>query len=94
MIIHGHWARNAPTPTYVTWGSMMERCLNPKSNRYPTYGARGIAGWSVRRALETPANQKQKRKLSICPHCKRRFYYRQYASKHARTAGHYGDYRP
>jgi hypothetical protein len=35
---------------------------------------------------------KQKPKLSICPHCKERFYYYQIASEHARMFKHFGDY--
>ncbi len=30
------------TPTYTTWGQMIQRCTNPKSKEYPRYGARGI----------------------------------------------------
>ena len=34
----------------------------------------------------------QKRKLSICPQCKQKFYYYQKASLHALINKHYGDY--
>lgn len=34
----------------------------------------------------------QKKKLSICPKCKKRFYYWQDAHKHAEELNHYGDY--
>lgn len=30
------------TPEYRTWAAMRQRCLNPRSSRYPTYGGRGI----------------------------------------------------
>jgi len=30
------------TPTYYTWGAMLQRCHNPKSSKYQDYGARGI----------------------------------------------------
>lgn len=31
------------TPEYLSWGSMKQRCLNPKSKAYRYYGARGIS---------------------------------------------------
>jgi len=34
----------------------------------------------------------QKRKLSVCPICKKRFYFWQKARKHAQENKHYGDY--
>ena len=34
----------------------------------------------------------QKRHLSQCPKCKKKFYYWQYASKHAKEKNHWGDY--
>lgn len=30
------------TPTYESWRCMLQRCYNPKTNRYKAYGARGI----------------------------------------------------
>lgn len=30
------------TPTYVSWNSMRQRCLNPKNPNYRDYGGRGI----------------------------------------------------
>ena len=30
------------SPEYVAWASMRQRCGNPNSSRYPTYGGRGI----------------------------------------------------
>ena len=32
----------AGTPEYLTWGGMKQRCLNPKNDRYSSYGGRGI----------------------------------------------------
>lgn len=31
------------TPTYKTWRSLKDRCLNPKATSYKSYGARGIS---------------------------------------------------
>jgi len=40
---HGHKPRNAsPSPTYNSWASMKERCMNPSSTSYHRYGGRGI----------------------------------------------------
>lgn len=36
---HGGWR----TPTYTTWRAMLQRCTNPKDNRYARYGGRGIS---------------------------------------------------
>ena len=30
------------SPTYITWKSMKQRCLNPNSTSFPYYGGRGI----------------------------------------------------
>ena len=30
------------TPTYKSWQSMKDRCLNPNATSYPIYGAKGI----------------------------------------------------
>lgn len=30
------------TPEYRSWGSLVNRCLNPKNKQYPYYGGRGI----------------------------------------------------
>lgn len=35
---HGMWG----TPTYKTWFSMKQRCLNAKHKRYARYGGRGF----------------------------------------------------
>lgn len=40
---HGHCpAGEPPSPTYVTWLSMKQRCSNPHDSRYENYGGRGI----------------------------------------------------
>jgi len=44
---HGHTTGSRGntnySPTYNTWRAMIQRCTNPSNNRYPLYGARGIA---------------------------------------------------
>lgn len=30
------------SPEFVAWAGMRQRCLNPNSGRYPTYGGRGV----------------------------------------------------
>ena len=41
---HGHCTakRGHRTPTYITWNGMIQRCTNPASSAYGSYGARGI----------------------------------------------------
>ena len=39
---HGHAARGSKPPEYHAWMNMKSRCLNPKNERYPRYGGRGI----------------------------------------------------
>lgn len=41
-IKHGHNFTNKRTPTYITWVSMKQRCLNPNLIDYKNYGGRGI----------------------------------------------------
>ena len=41
---------------------------------------------------QSSITKKQKRKLTICPVCKKHFYYWQYASIHADKYKHWGDY--
>ncbi len=41
-IAHGHGRRNQQSPTYQSWYSMKQRCLNPKHGRYKDWGGRGI----------------------------------------------------
>lgn len=42
MRTHGHYLHGKPTPTYVTWQSMRQRCNNPYAASYSAYGGRGI----------------------------------------------------
>lgn len=39
---HGH-ASGGQSPTYRTWVSMRQRCLEPRNASYPYYGGRGIS---------------------------------------------------
>ena len=39
---HGHKPHGRPSPTYATWGTMKQRCLNPNNHAYLSYGGRGI----------------------------------------------------
>lgn len=42
MRSHGHTRGKAPTPTYMSYLAMKQRCLDPNSEKYPRYGGRGI----------------------------------------------------
>ena len=39
---HGHSVGKCPSPTFRTWLSMRQRCLNAANPSYPDYGERGI----------------------------------------------------
>lgn len=39
---HGHSTHNSQSRTYTTWSNMIQRCNNPKSTKYPMYGAKCI----------------------------------------------------
>jgi len=40
---HGHTQRDGPnSPTYNSWYSMKQRCLNPNASHYEDYGGRGL----------------------------------------------------
>ncbi len=39
---HGHAGRKWKSATYVSWANMMQRCYDPKSDKFPYYGERGI----------------------------------------------------
>lgn len=36
------YARRKRSPSYLTWSGMIQRCNNPKHDKYPYYGGRGI----------------------------------------------------
>lgn len=40
------------TPLYLVWGAMIQRCRNPKHDRYADYGGRGIEVCSARQSFE------------------------------------------
>ncbi len=39
---HGHSANGYRTPTYRSWEAMRQRCMNPKTKRFESWGGRGI----------------------------------------------------
>jgi len=39
---HGHNPSGNPSPTYITWYNMLQRCNNPNNPKYKRYGGRGI----------------------------------------------------
>lgn len=42
-LAHGHALRNGrPTPEYMAWTAMKQRCQNPRHRDYASYGGRGI----------------------------------------------------
>lgn len=41
-IKHGQKRRGATTAEYTTWAAMIQRCTNPKNDRYADWGGRGI----------------------------------------------------
>lgn len=40
---HGHTANRRPSPTWKSWDSIKQRCLNSNDSHFPDYGGRGIA---------------------------------------------------
>lgn len=40
--IHGHASTYNPSPTYITWRSMIVRCYTVDDKDFPNYGGRGI----------------------------------------------------
>jgi hypothetical protein len=40
---HGHATRQAKTATYTCWRNMIARCYEPASERFASYGGRGIS---------------------------------------------------
>lgn len=39
---HGHAPLGKPTPEYMAWQNMIQRCTNPNFRQYDRYGGRGI----------------------------------------------------
>lgn len=39
---HGASSKKDKWPEYRVWSEMLQRCYNPKNNRYQAYGARGV----------------------------------------------------
>src|SRR5947208_164257 len=42
MTTHGHTRGGARSPEYRTWDALIQRCENPKNNRFHLYGANGV----------------------------------------------------
>ncbi|HRI77588.1 MAG TPA: hypothetical protein PLX33_11460 [Alphaproteobacteria bacterium] len=40
---HGHNKRSGASATYRTWNAMRQRCENPKNQKFPQYGGRGVS---------------------------------------------------
>jgi len=40
--IHGHWSNGKPSPTWISWNHMKDRCTNKHHVKYKLYGGRGI----------------------------------------------------
>jgi len=40
--VHGHSKRGKMTGTYISWKSMIQRCLDPNKDNFSYYGGRGI----------------------------------------------------
>lgn len=48
FFIHGKSRRGKASREYISWTAAKQRCFNPNSDKYPSYGAKGItmcAGW-------------------------------------------------
>jgi hypothetical protein len=41
-VVHQQSPRGRPSPEYRVWASMIQRCTNPATKGYASYGARGI----------------------------------------------------
>ena len=39
---HGHWRNGRPSPTYVSWVAIGQRCTNPSADSFALYGGCGI----------------------------------------------------
>lgn len=42
VVQHGHARRKARTSEYRSWYAMIQRCTNPRNERWKNYGGRGI----------------------------------------------------
>lgn len=42
MIKHGHNRRGETTATYRTWNAMLQRCTNPRHEKFSQYGGAGV----------------------------------------------------
>jgi hypothetical protein len=51
-VTHGHSPKGAPSPTYISWMRMIERCTNPNHIHFDIYGGRGIMVCSQWEAFE------------------------------------------
>lgn len=40
---HGHAQGGKTSPIYNSWARMLDRCTNPRNNRFHRYGGRGVA---------------------------------------------------
>jgi hypothetical protein len=40
---HPDRTRKRPTPEYMAWGAMKQRCLNPRHESFARYGGRGVS---------------------------------------------------
>lgn len=50
---HGHMAGRYPSPTYITWQRMWQRCTVATRDDYPNYGGRGIVVCDEWKSFET-----------------------------------------
>lgn len=39
---HGHTSRGKPSPTWNSWASMIQRCINANAPNFPQYGGAGV----------------------------------------------------
>ena len=42
MRSHGHYVNGYPSPTWISWNHMKDRCTNKNHVKYGLYGGRGI----------------------------------------------------
>lgn len=41
-LVHGQARRGRVSPTFISWWSMIQRCMNPNSPNWKHYGAKGV----------------------------------------------------